>query len=155
MTHDTLYWNVSKPERGAYEPQHSEALVGTPYYQPSFFVDFDYFFFFFADCWLLCWITRRWIDICFQPWCNPLWMTGLKAPTKQLAKLLPVFFTRKVHRCERYLVLNKHFASYLSETEFHLVVLTANFATPFNWQLSLGDRMWGWLWEVRGTWLGI
>ena len=29
----------------------------------------------------LCRTRRRWIDICLQPWCNPLWLTGLKAPT--------------------------------------------------------------------------
>ena len=23
------------------------------------------------------------IDVCFQPWCNPLWLTGLKTPTNQ------------------------------------------------------------------------
>ena len=22
----------------------------------------------------------RWIDVCFQLWCNRLWLTGLKAP---------------------------------------------------------------------------
>ena len=29
---------------------------------------------------LLCWVIRKWIDVCFQPWYNPLWLTGLKAP---------------------------------------------------------------------------
>ena len=38
----------------------------------------------FGVAWLLCGITRRWIDVCFQPWCNPLWLTGLKAPTNRL-----------------------------------------------------------------------
>ena len=28
-------------------------------------------------------ISRRWTDICIQPWCNPLWSTGLRAPTNQ------------------------------------------------------------------------
>ena len=37
-----------------------------------------------AVSWLLCRITRRWIDFCFKPWCNPLWLTGLKAPTNYL-----------------------------------------------------------------------
>ena len=32
--------------------------------------------------WLLsCGVSRRWIDVCFQPWRKPLWLTGLKAPT--------------------------------------------------------------------------
>ncbi len=35
----------------------------------------------FLFLWLLCGIIRRWIDVCFKPWCNPLWLTGLKAPT--------------------------------------------------------------------------
>ena len=35
----------------------------------------------FAVSLLLCRISKRWIDVCFQPWCNPLWLTGLKAPT--------------------------------------------------------------------------
>ena len=26
-------------------------------------------------------VTRRYTEVCFQPWCNPLWLTGLKAPT--------------------------------------------------------------------------
>ena len=30
----------------------------------------------------VCWISRRWIDVYFRPSCNnPLWLTGLKAPT--------------------------------------------------------------------------
>ena len=29
----------------------------------------------------LCGIGRWWTDVCLQPWCNPLWWTGLKAPT--------------------------------------------------------------------------
>ena len=31
--------------------------------------------------WLVEWKTRRWVEVCFQPWCNPLWLTWLKAPT--------------------------------------------------------------------------
>ena len=31
--------------------------------------------------WLQCGIARRWIDVYFQPWCCPLWLTGLKAPS--------------------------------------------------------------------------
>ena len=27
------------------------------------------------------WITRRQIEVRFQPWFNPLWLTGLRAPT--------------------------------------------------------------------------
>ena len=37
--------------------------------------------------WLLCRISRRWIAICFQPWCNPMWLTGLKAPTSKLTMI--------------------------------------------------------------------
>ena len=29
---------------------------------------------------------------CLQPWCNPLWLTGLKAPTNQLTYCLLLFF---------------------------------------------------------------
>ena len=32
----------------------------------------------------LCGRSRRWIDVCFQPWHNPLWLTGLKAPTNSM-----------------------------------------------------------------------
>ena len=35
----------------------------------------------FAVSWLLCGISRRWIDVCFQLWCNPLRLTGLEAST--------------------------------------------------------------------------
>ena len=31
--------------------------------------------------WLVKWITWRWGEVCVQPWCNPLWLTGLKSPT--------------------------------------------------------------------------
>ena len=30
------------------------------------------------------WMTRRYREVCVQPWCNPLWLTGLKAPTNWL-----------------------------------------------------------------------
>ena len=30
---------------------------------------------------LVKWITWRSSKVCVQPWCNPLWLTGLKAPT--------------------------------------------------------------------------
>ena len=30
---------------------------------------------------LVCRITKRWIEVCFQPWDNPLWFTGLISPT--------------------------------------------------------------------------
>ena len=33
----------------------------------------------FAISWLSCGISRC-IDVCLQPWCNPVWFTGLKAP---------------------------------------------------------------------------
>ena len=38
----------------------------------------------FTVTWLLYGMNRRWIDVCFQPWCNPLWLTGLKASANQL-----------------------------------------------------------------------
>ena len=31
--------------------------------------------------WLLCGIARRKINVCFQPWCNSVWSTRLKALT--------------------------------------------------------------------------
>ena len=34
--------------------------------------------------WLVKWLTWRWSKVCVQPWCDPLWLTGLKAPTKKL-----------------------------------------------------------------------
>ena len=33
--------------------------------------------------WLACRVDRRQIEHCFQPWCNPLWLTRLKIPTNQ------------------------------------------------------------------------
>ena len=30
--------------------------------------------------WLVKWITVRQNEVCVQPWCIPLWLTGLKAP---------------------------------------------------------------------------
>ena len=30
------------------------------------------------------WLTWRESEVCFQRWCNPLWLTGLKAPTNWL-----------------------------------------------------------------------
>ena len=30
--------------------------------------------------WPVCRVTKRWIEVCFQPWYNPLWLTGLKTP---------------------------------------------------------------------------
>ena len=32
-------------------------------------------------------MTWRWIKVCFQPWCNPLWLTGLKVTTNRQTKL--------------------------------------------------------------------
>ena len=34
--------------------------------------------------WHVKWITWRQSEVCVQPWCNPLWLTGLKAPTNWL-----------------------------------------------------------------------
>ena len=34
-----------------------------------------------AVLWLLCGISSRWTEVCFQPWYNPLRLTGLKAQT--------------------------------------------------------------------------
>ena len=31
--------------------------------------------------WLMCRVSERWLRVCFQPWCNPQWLTGLKTPT--------------------------------------------------------------------------
>ena len=28
----------------------------------------------------MCRVTWRRIEVCYQPWCNPLWLTGLKIP---------------------------------------------------------------------------
>ena len=33
--------------------------------------------------WLACRVNRRQIEQCVQPWCNPMWLTGLKIPTNQ------------------------------------------------------------------------
>ena len=41
----------------------------------------------FAVCWLLCRIARKWVDVCFQPWCNPQWLIGLKAVKFSLVTL--------------------------------------------------------------------
>ena len=38
--------------------------------------------------WLGSRITRSWAEISFQPWYNPLWLTGLRALTSQLTSLL-------------------------------------------------------------------
>ena len=35
----------------------------------------------FVVWWLVKWLTWRWSRVCVQPWCDPLWLTGLKAPT--------------------------------------------------------------------------
>ena len=41
-----------------------------------------------AVSWRLCGASRWWIDhVCFQPCCNPLWLTGLKAPTTKLSTI--------------------------------------------------------------------
>ena len=40
----------------------------------------------FAISGLLCGVSRRQIDVCFQPSCNPLWLTALKAPKKTQKK---------------------------------------------------------------------
>ena len=31
--------------------------------------------------WLVKWLISIWSEVCVQPWCNPLWLTRLKAPT--------------------------------------------------------------------------
>ena len=41
----------------------------------------------FAVSWI-CAGCRGWIDICFQSWCSPVWLTGLKAPTSYLTKII-------------------------------------------------------------------
>ena len=39
----------------------------------------------FAVSWLLCGKSRRWIDVCFQPWCYPFWLTRCRRPTNKLS----------------------------------------------------------------------
>ena len=34
--------------------------------------------------WLVCRVTENWIEVCFQSWYNPSWLTGLKTPVNQL-----------------------------------------------------------------------
>ena len=38
----------------------------------------------FVFWWLVRRVNRRQTEVSFQPWCNPLWMTGLKVPTNWL-----------------------------------------------------------------------
>ena len=40
--------------------------------------------------WLVKSTTLRQNEVCVQPWCNPLWLNGLKAPTNQLTTSLLV-----------------------------------------------------------------
>ena len=40
----------------------------------------------FVVWWLVKWISWRQSEVCVQPWCNPLWLTGLKAPTNKTPK---------------------------------------------------------------------
>ena len=37
--------------------------------------------------WLVKWITWKQSEVCIQPWCNPLRLTGLTAPTNKLRSL--------------------------------------------------------------------
>ena len=53
----------------------------------------------FAVLWFLCRISRRWIDICFQPWCNLFRLTGLKAPTFYFELILFINWTAEVSLC--------------------------------------------------------
>ena len=44
--------------------------------------------------WLMKWITWIQGEVCAQPWCNPLWLTGLKAPTKWLTiQMIAIFLS--------------------------------------------------------------
>ena len=39
----------------------------------------------FSVLWLVCGISRKWIDVYFQPWNSPVWITGLKAPANSFS----------------------------------------------------------------------
>ena len=40
---------------------------------------------FFSRKFLVFFIKKWVIEVCFQPWCNPLWLTGLKVPANHIS----------------------------------------------------------------------
>ena len=91
--------------------------------------------------WLVKWITWRKSEVCVQPWCNPLWLTGLKTS----ANLLSSFFRNPLQTLSE-LLWNIHTIPDLqpwitnclgqwSERIFRFYWLTH----PFNW---FGEKVW-------------
>ena len=94
----------------------------------------------FAVSWLLCGISRRWIDVCFQPWWDSL--TGLKRWTDNVKEsgtvpeLLETAFWRKDWKrisAESSLIAPNDPIGQRTELRLLLVIVRMNFVSLWKW----------------------